>query len=519
MRFDERLKPMLLSCARAAAVAVPAHLFVWDLAVVLGYVEKAGPWSIAGRGALAWLLPLALLSAVFVLAWRDVPAVPPRRKVPETLSAAFGAVGAALVTALAVRELTLCRALLRSGAFAGKPVQAVLGFGVEVLAVGVGTALFVAPGAYEVYLKSAAVFGECFAFLSWAFAFAVGAGAFTVFFRTPYFLRYFTFGLRTPPSWAAAPAEGGKKRPERAPYEISLPAPSEEQAFAAAGSSEKEPEEEADDGPPPPELVDALDTTPPPSSLEVMGDPNAFDGLVGLDAVIEEIMAGIVIPYLDPEGAARYGIEAPKGVLMYGPPGTGKTSLAKAAARRLGWPMKAVSSADLLRPVVGGSERALREVFEWARRNAPAMVFIDEIDAIARRRDDLSLNRASDVLLNTLLVEMDGVKDLGEVCVMAATNRMDVLDEAVLRPGRFDLRIEVPLPGKGAREALFRRFLEGKPVDPELDFGLLASVTEGKSPADIEGMCKKAAVSAYKRRGKIGLEDFGLRKEGAGDAS
>ncbi|MHB8757112.1 MAG: ATP-binding protein [Bacillota bacterium] len=183
-----------------------------------------------------------------------------------------------------------------------------------------------------------------------------------------------------------------------------------------------------------------------------------------------------------------------------GPPGTGKTSLARATARYFGCAFYPVNASEFMGPFAGFSEQALRNIFAQARFNKPSIIFFDEIDAIGRRRDGSHINRPSDIVLNMLLAEMDGFLPNEGVFVLAATNRPDVLDEALLRPGRFDRIVELPLPSFEARVRLFEHYLKGRPVDEDLDYKTAATSTEGKSPADIAAMCNAGATKALKRK-------------------
>lgn len=236
----------------------------------------------------------------------------------------------------------------------------------------------------------------------------------------------------------------------------------------------------------------------------VRKEGGAFDGLVGVEHAIEAIRDALELPIRYPDKVKKYGIKPGRGVLLYGPPGTGKTSLAKAAAKYFNCDFQVVNASELLRPYVGQAEMALKQVFARARENAPAIIFFDEIDAIGQRRDGQNLNRASDILLNQLLAEMDGFRENDGVFIMAATNRPDILDEALLRPGRFDQAIEVPLPNREARKKLFQVYLKGKPLGEEINWDLLAEKTEGLSPAYIAGICRQAAIRALKREAAVG---------------
>jgi AAA+ superfamily predicted ATPase len=229
-------------------------------------------------------------------------------------------------------------------------------------------------------------------------------------------------------------------------------------------------------------------------------NPRAFDDLVGVDHAIQAIKDALELPVLHPEMCKRYNVVPPKGIILYGPPGTGKTSLARATAEYFGCAFRAVKASELMAPLVGESEKALRELFEWERQNKPSILFFDEFDAIGRKRDGMHLNRPSDLSVNILLAELDGFDSNEGVFVIAATNKVELLDEALVRPGRFDRHLEVGLPDESAREKLFKVYLLGKkrPLSADIDFKVLAQRTEGKAPADIADMCNAAATRAAK---------------------
>lgn len=255
--------------------------------------------------------------------------------------------------------------------------------------------------------------------------------------------------------------------------------------------------------------------TPPavqPAPCAQSGNVRAFDSLVGVEAAVEAIKDALELPLRHSQDMALYGLKPGKGILLWGPPGTGKTSVARATAEYFGCPFYVVNASELLRPAVGAAEQSLKEVFRAARANRPSVIFFDEIDAIGRKRDGQHLNRPSDLLLNLLLTEMDGFAPNDGVFVIAATNRLDVLDEALLRPGRFDRLIQIPIPDASAREKLFRLYLSGKPLG-DIDYAELARRSERMSPAEIAGMCSGAALKALKRKisggpGEIMMDDL-----------
>lgn len=239
---------------------------------------------------------------------------------------------------------------------------------------------------------------------------------------------------------------------------------------------------------------------------------NAFDHLVGVDKAVEEIKDALELPLLYPDKVREYAIKPSRGLLICGPPGTGKTSLARATADYFGCAFCYIKGSEIIKPQVGNSEAVVQQLFAQAREFKPSILFFDEIDAICRKRDSLNLNRASDIILNILLAEMDGFTQNEGVYVIGATNRVDVLDDAVLRPGRFDSIVELELPDTVSRIKLFYIFLSGRPLKEKMDLRPLAEMTSGMSPAQIESICKKAALRALKRdvatgNGGITLDD------------
>ncbi len=239
-------------------------------------------------------------------------------------------------------------------------------------------------------------------------------------------------------------------------------------------------------------------------------EPTAFDSLVGVDEAVEAIKDALELPIRYPEKIKEYRITPSRGILLYGPPGTGKTSLARAASEYFACCFISVRGSEIAAGLVGQTEQNLRGLFARARRERPTVIFFDEIDAIGRKRDGMALNRPSDLALNSLLAEMDGFETNNQgVFVLGATNRPDVLDDALLRPGRFDRLIEIGLPDAGARLKLWRLYLADRPIRGAINFDLLVRASEGMSPADIRSVTERLATEALKREvkgGKKGID-------------
>ena len=230
-------------------------------------------------------------------------------------------------------------------------------------------------------------------------------------------------------------------------------------------------------------------------------------GLVEEKEQLEEIVDFLA----DPEKYTRLGARIPKGVIMVGPPGTGKTLLAKAVAGEAGVPFFSISGSDFVEMFVGVGASRVRDLFEDAKKNAPCIVFIDEIDAVARRRGS-GLGGGHDEreqTLNQMLVEMDGFGVNEGIIVMAATNRVDILDPAILRPGRFDRRIHVGLPDVRGREEILKVHAKNKPLAEDVNLEEVARTTAGFAGADLENLMNESAiVAARDNRGYIKDEDI-----------
>ncbi|HHC19399.1 MAG TPA: AAA family ATPase, partial [Euryarchaeota archaeon] len=223
-----------------------------------------------------------------------------------------------------------------------------------------------------------------------------------------------------------------------------------------------------------------------------------WEDVGGLEDVKRELRETVELPLKHPEAYTRLGMRPPKGVLLYGPPGTGKTLLAKAVANEAEANFISVKGPEVLSKWVGESEKIIREIFRKARQAAPCVIFFDEIDAIAPERGS-DVNRVTDRIVNQLLTEMDGMQPLENVIVIGATNRPELLDKALLRPGRFDKIIYVPPPDKEARKAIFKVHTRNMPLAEDVDLDKLAEMTENYVGADIEAVCREAAMNALRR--------------------
>ncbi|WP_048096803.1 proteasome-activating nucleotidase [Geoglobus ahangari] len=246
--------------------------------------------------------------------------------------------------------------------------------------------------------------------------------------------------------------------------------------------------------------------------FEIEEKPNVtYSDIGGLDKQIEEVREAVELPLLKPELFAEVGIEPPKGVLLYGPPGTGKTLIAKAVATETNATFIRVVGSEFVQKYIGEGARLVREVFDLAREKAPTILFIDEIDAIAARRtnSDTSGDREVQRTLMQLLAEMDGFDPRGDVKIIGATNRIDILDPAILRPGRFDRIIEIPMPNLEGRMQIFRIHTRKMKIAEDVDFRRLAEMTEGASGADIKAIVTEAGMFAIKQeKARVTMEDF-----------
>lgn len=272
------------------------------------------------------------------------------------------------------------------------------------------------------------------------------------------------------------------------------------------------PEVKVKEGEPiPPEVLDkirvrqsdfkeALKNVRPSAMREVLIEkPNLkWEDIGGLEEVKQELREAVEWPLKNPKVFERMGIKPPKGILLYGPPGCGKTLMARAVASESDANFISVKGPEILSKWVGESEKAVREIFRKARQVAPSIVFFDEIDSIAPTRGRDTGARVSEQVVNQILTEIDGLEELSDVVVVAATNRPDIIDSSLLRPGRLDRLILVTSPDIDARLEIFKIHTKSMPLGKDVDIKKLAAESEGYSGADIEGICREAAMLALR---------------------
>jgi transitional endoplasmic reticulum ATPase len=224
----------------------------------------------------------------------------------------------------------------------------------------------------------------------------------------------------------------------------------------------------------------------------------SYDDIGGLDNEIKKIREMVELPLRHPELFKRLGVEAPKGVLLHGPPGTGKTMLAKAVAGETSSNFTYIGGPEIVSKFYGESEEKLREIFKEAEENAPSIIFIDEIDSLAPKRDEVS-GETERRIVAQMLALMDGLKSRGKVVVIGATNRPNSIDEALRRPGRFDREIEISIPDRDGRFDILQIHTRGMPLASDVDLGRLADLTHGYAGADLNALTKEAAMAALRR--------------------
>jgi proteasome regulatory subunit len=235
-----------------------------------------------------------------------------------------------------------------------------------------------------------------------------------------------------------------------------------------------------------------------------------FKDVAGLQEEKEDLEE-IVTFLKEPEKFRQVGARIPKGVILVGPPGTGKTLLAKAVANETNATFIKIVASEFVKKYIGEGARLVREVFELAKEKAPAIIFIDELDAVAAKRlkSSTSGDREVQRTLMQLLAELDGFESRGDIGIIGATNRPDILDPALLRPGRFDRFIEVPLPNVDGRREILKIHTKNMSLDEEVSIDLLADITEDLSGADLKAVCTEAGMFANReKRDKITVADF-----------
>ncbi|MCQ4334003.1 proteasome-activating nucleotidase [Natronomonas sp. F2-12] len=252
-------------------------------------------------------------------------------------------------------------------------------------------------------------------------------------------------------------------------------------------------------------------------AMEISEKPDVvYEDIGGLETQIQEVREAVEDPLTNPEKFSEVGIDPPTGVLLYGPPGTGKTMLAKAVANRTDATFIKMAGSELVQKFIGEGARLVRDLFEMAEEREPAIIFIDEIDAIASKRTESKTSGDAEVqrTMMQLLSEMDGFDQRGDISIIAATNRFDMLDRAILRPGRFDRLIEVPEPDAEGREQILKIHTRGMMLASEIDLASIAADTEGFSGAELESLATEAGMFAIRDgRTEVTRADFGSALE------
>ena len=262
------------------------------------------------------------------------------------------------------------------------------------------------------------------------------------------------------------------------------------------------------------DFLEAYRKIEPSAMREVMiqRPKTRWSDIGGLEKVKKQLREAIEWPLKRPELFKKAGIKPPKGILLYGPPGCGKTLLAKAVANESEANFIAVKGPEIISKWVGESEHNVRKIFRRARQVAPSIVFFDEFDAISQVRGS-SLTDATERVINQLLTEIDGIEELEKVIVIAATNRPDLIDPALLRPGRIDLHIEIPMPDEKARYEIFKVHTRNMPLAKDVSLKKLAELTEGFSGADIEAVCREAGMQAIREAMRKNLEEIKVKMD------
>jgi proteasome regulatory subunit len=248
------------------------------------------------------------------------------------------------------------------------------------------------------------------------------------------------------------------------------------------------------------------------TGAEIIDKPDlTYDDIGGLKQQMMELREAVEDPLLRPDLYAKVGIDPPKGVLLVGPPGTGKTLMAKAVANATEATFIRLVGSELVQKYIGEGARLVRELFDLAKEKAPSIIFIDELDSVGAKRLDVATSGDREVqrTLMQLLAELDGFTPTSNIKIIGATNRPDILDDALLRPGRFDRIIEIGLPDMEGREEIFRIHVSGMNTDDDVIVRTLADITEGSSGAEIKSICTEAGMLAIRdNRDTVTMDDF-----------
>ncbi len=261
-------------------------------------------------------------------------------------------------------------------------------------------------------------------------------------------------------------------------------------------------------------IVDVLPTSYDAQiyGMELVESPDeTYENIGGLELQIEEVREAVELPLTKPQLFEKVGISPPKGVLLHGPPGTAKTLLARAVAHQTNAHFLRVVGSELVQKYIGEGARLVRELFDLAKQKAPSIIFIDEFDAFGAHRNDSTTSGDREVqrTLMQLLAEMDGFDNRGDVKIIAATNRIDILDRALLRPGRFDRMIEIPLPDHVGRLAILKIHTMHMNLGEDVNLSEVSRLTEGKNGADLRAICMEAGMFAIRmERDTINSDDF-----------
>ena len=248
------------------------------------------------------------------------------------------------------------------------------------------------------------------------------------------------------------------------------------------------------------DFLEALRNIHPSAIREIVAEipKTSWDDVGGLENVKDDLIESVIWPMKHRNFYEALDVESPKGILLHGPPGTGKTLLAKALANRTEVNFISIKGAELLSKYVGESERAVREVFKKAKQVSPCIVFFDELDALCPRRSESNSTRVSERVVSQLLAEIDGVEELPDVLVLAATNRIDMIEPALLRPGRFDLVVKIPTPAKREILEILKIHTRKKPLGTDVKLTALAEQLEGGTGADVKLVCNRASLHAIR---------------------